>query len=106
MAIAPNRSALDERPWQRLHALGPEQRDEVLVGQQTAQGVDDEEQAGLAQRRPLDQQLLPLRFLAIRTDQASRPIRAFGCASVSRPPWLSPLPVALRCSMIRRIART
>jgi cytidylate kinase len=41
----------------------------AFVSEQAAKGIDDEQQTGLAERRPLDQELLPLRFLPIRADQ-------------------------------------
>src|SRR5438128_196045 len=63
---------LGQRPGQIKQMLGAKQRDEVLIGQQAAQGVDDEEEPALAHRRPLDHQLLPVGLPPIGAHQRVR----------------------------------
>ena len=68
----------------RVHRLGVQQREKLLIGIEPAQRIDDKAQPRLRQIGFLDQQLLALRFGLITLDQRrggnvfgmTRPVRA------------------------------
>src|SRR5690349_8534943 len=65
ISAARSADALGQRPRHGVHRLGAQQGHEMLVVEQLAQGVDDEQQAILRQAGLLDQQLLAIGLLAV-----------------------------------------